>query len=127
GRTPPSNRELTGAPRSVPPEARRGARWRVHDAHPQRQNGIGQIVRHRVFPFRGVVFDVDPVFRNTEEWWLAKGHPPVAGPAVLSPVRRERRQRSTSSTSPSRTCCRANQASPCATRRSKPSSTAAPT
>jgi heat shock protein HspQ len=33
--------------------------------------GIGQVVRHRVFPFRGVVFDVDPVFRNTEEWWLA--------------------------------------------------------
>ena len=32
---------------------------------------IGQIVRHRVFPFRGVVFDVDPVFDNTEEWWLA--------------------------------------------------------
>jgi heat shock protein HspQ len=33
--------------------------------------GIGQIVRHRVFPFRGVVFDVDPIFDNTEEWWLA--------------------------------------------------------
>ena len=33
--------------------------------------GIGQIVRHRIFPFRGVVFDVDPVFNNTEEWWLA--------------------------------------------------------
>ena len=32
---------------------------------------IGQVVRHRVFPFRGVVFDVDPVFNNTEEWWLA--------------------------------------------------------
>ena len=32
---------------------------------------IGQIVRHRIFPFRGVVFDVDPVFDNTEEWWLA--------------------------------------------------------
>ena len=30
---------------------------------------IGQIVRHRVYPFRGVVFDVDPVFSNTEEWW----------------------------------------------------------
>ena len=30
---------------------------------------IGQIVRHRLFPFRGVVFDVDPVFANTEEWW----------------------------------------------------------
>ena len=32
---------------------------------------IGQIVRHRKFPFRGVIFDVDPVFNNTEEWWLA--------------------------------------------------------
>jgi heat shock protein HspQ len=32
---------------------------------------IGQVVRHRIFPFRGVVFDVDPVFNNTEEWWLA--------------------------------------------------------
>ena len=30
---------------------------------------IGQIVRHRFYPFRGVVFDVDPVFANTEEWW----------------------------------------------------------
>lgn len=32
---------------------------------------IGQVVRHRVFPFRGVVFDVDPEFANTEEWWNA--------------------------------------------------------
>lgn len=32
---------------------------------------IGQIVRHRIFPFRGVIFDVDPVFANTEEWWLS--------------------------------------------------------
>lgn len=32
---------------------------------------IGQVVRHRIFPFRGVIFDVDPVFDNTEEWWLA--------------------------------------------------------
>lgn len=32
---------------------------------------IGQIVRHRFFPFRGVVFDVDPTFANTEEWWQA--------------------------------------------------------
>ena len=30
---------------------------------------IGQVVRHRVYPFRGVIFDVDPVFSNTEEWW----------------------------------------------------------
>ena len=32
---------------------------------------IGAVVRHRIYPFRGVVFDVDPVFDNTEEWWLA--------------------------------------------------------
>ena len=32
---------------------------------------IGDIVRHRVFPFSGVVFDVDPEFANTEEWWNA--------------------------------------------------------
>lgn len=32
---------------------------------------IGQIVRHRIFPFRGVIFDVDPEFGNTEEWYLA--------------------------------------------------------
>ena len=31
--------------------------------------GIGQVVRHRLFSFRGVIFDVDPVFANTEEWW----------------------------------------------------------
>lgn len=30
---------------------------------------IGQIVKHRLYPFRGVIFDVDPVFSNTEEWW----------------------------------------------------------
>lgn len=32
---------------------------------------IGQVVRHRVFPFRGVIFDIDPTFNNTEEWWLS--------------------------------------------------------
>jgi heat shock protein HspQ len=30
---------------------------------------IGQIVRHRLFAFRGVIFDVDPEFNNTEEWY----------------------------------------------------------
>ena len=30
---------------------------------------IGEVVRHKVFPFRGVIFDVDPDFANTEEWW----------------------------------------------------------
>ena len=33
--------------------------------------GLGHVVKHRVFPFRGVVFDVDAEFNNTEEWWLA--------------------------------------------------------
>ena len=32
---------------------------------------IGQIVRHRFFPFRGVIYDVDPEFDNTDEWWLS--------------------------------------------------------
>jgi heat shock protein HspQ len=32
---------------------------------------IGQVVKHRIFPFRGVIFDIDPVFNNTEEWWLS--------------------------------------------------------
>jgi len=31
--------------------------------------GIGEIVRHRIHPFRGVIFDIDPIFSNTEEWW----------------------------------------------------------
>ena len=30
---------------------------------------IGQVVRHRLFPFRGVIFDIDPEFNNTEEWY----------------------------------------------------------
>ena len=30
---------------------------------------IGQVVRHRKHPFRGVIFDVDPTFSNTEEWY----------------------------------------------------------
>ena len=33
--------------------------------------GIGEVVRHRLLDFRGVIFDVDPVFANTEEWYEA--------------------------------------------------------
>lgn len=32
---------------------------------------IGQVVKHRLFDFRGVIIDVDPEFDNTEEWWLS--------------------------------------------------------
>ena len=46
-------------------------------SHPHSENiprakfGIGEIVHHRIHPFRGVIFDVDPTFNNTEEWWLS--------------------------------------------------------
>jgi heat shock protein HspQ len=32
---------------------------------------IGDVVRHRLFAFRGVIFDIDPVFANSEEWYAA--------------------------------------------------------
>jgi heat shock protein HspQ len=37
----------------------------------QARFGIGEVVRHRLIPFRGVIFDVDPEFANSEEWWEA--------------------------------------------------------
>lgn len=38
---------------------------------PRARFGIGEMVRHRLLDFRGVVFDVDPVFSNSEEWYEA--------------------------------------------------------
>jgi heat shock protein HspQ len=40
---------------------------------------LGQVVRHKKHPFRGVVFDIDPQFSNTEEWYAAipEGSRPV--------------------------------------------------
>lgn len=35
----------------------------------QARFAIGDVVRHRLFGFRGVVFDIDPVFANTDEWY----------------------------------------------------------
>ncbi|VVB44242.1 Hemimethylated DNA binding protein [Beijerinckiaceae bacterium RH AL1] len=35
----------------------------------QAKFGIGQVVRHRKYAFRGIIYDVDPVFANTQEWW----------------------------------------------------------
>ncbi|MEN3746183.1 heat shock protein HspQ [Sphingomonas sp. HF-S3] len=32
---------------------------------------LGDVVRHRHFDFRGVIFDVDPVFANSDEWYEA--------------------------------------------------------
>jgi heat shock protein HspQ len=38
---------------------------------PQAKYALGDVVRHRIYPFRGIIFDIDPVFNNTEEWWLS--------------------------------------------------------
>ncbi len=43
---------------------------RLNDAR-QAKYAIGEVVKHRKFAFRGVIFDIDPVFNNTEEWWLS--------------------------------------------------------
>jgi heat shock protein HspQ len=32
---------------------------------------VGDTVKHRLYPFRGLVFDIDPIFSNSEDWWLA--------------------------------------------------------
>lgn len=44
---------------------------------------IGEIVRHRIHSFRGVIFDVDPVFANTEEWY--QSIPPEVRPRKDQP------------------------------------------
>ena len=44
---------------------------------------LGQVVRHRKHPFRGVVFDVDPRFSNTDEWY--EGSPEESRPAKDQP------------------------------------------
>jgi heat shock protein HspQ len=38
---------------------------------PSARFAIGDVVRHRIFDFRGVVFDVDPEFSNSDEWYEA--------------------------------------------------------
>jgi heat shock protein HspQ len=38
---------------------------------PVARYGIGDMVRHRLLDFRGVIFDVDPVFANSDEWYEA--------------------------------------------------------
>jgi len=49
--------EIAATPRTAPHEPRTA------------KFSIGQVVKHRLYPFRGVIFDVDPVFANTEEWY----------------------------------------------------------
>lgn len=30
---------------------------------------IGQVVHHKMFDYRGVIVDVDPIFNSSEEWY----------------------------------------------------------
>lgn len=43
---------------------------------------IGQLVHHRLFDYRGVIYDVDPVFLLSEEWYeqVARSRPPKDEP-----------------------------------------------
>lgn len=50
------------------PAVRSGHTYNAISLHTARFQ-IGQVVRHRTFPFRGVIFDVDPQFGNTDEWY----------------------------------------------------------
>jgi len=54
----------------VPETAGQGP-MRVMGMMKQAKFAVGQVVRHRIYPFRGVIFDIDPEFDNSEEWWLA--------------------------------------------------------
>ena len=44
--------------------------------------GIGQLIHHRIFDYRGVVFDIDATFQGSEEWYeeVAKSRPPKDRP-----------------------------------------------
>lgn len=43
---------------------------------------VGQLVHHLLFDYRGVVFDADPVFQGTDEWYenMAQSRPPKHEP-----------------------------------------------
>jgi len=47
------------------PRRSRAARVKM----PKAKFRLGDVVRHRFYPFRGIVFDVDPSFNSTDEWW----------------------------------------------------------
>ncbi len=43
---------------------------------------VGQLIHHRLFDYRGVIVDVDPVFQGTDEWYeqVARSRPPKDKP-----------------------------------------------
>lgn len=50
----------------------------VQARRPQARFGVGQLIHHRLFNYRGVVFDVDPEFQGSDEWYerVAQSRPP---------------------------------------------------
>lgn len=48
----------------------------------QARFSVGQLIHHRLFDYRGVIFDVDPVFMGSEEWYeqVARSRPPKDRP-----------------------------------------------
>ena len=52
------------------------------EASPEARFSIGELVHHKLFGYRGVVFDVDPVFSGSEEWYqqVARSRPPKDQP-----------------------------------------------
>ena len=43
----------------------------IGSAIPHARFTIGDVVKHRLLDFRGVIFDVDPEFANSDEWYEA--------------------------------------------------------
>ncbi len=61
--------------------AKRGMADKSMSEH-QAKFEVGQIIQHRLFDYLGVIFDVDPVFSGTDEWYeaVAKSRPPKDQP-----------------------------------------------
>lgn len=70
-------------PRKQTQRTPRRPRRKASTAIRKAKYALGQVVRHRVYPFRGVVFDIDPVFSNTEDWYQAI--PPDSRPVKDQP------------------------------------------
>jgi len=91
-----------------------------HDKNADRQIPDRTDVRHRVFSFRGVIFDIDPEFNNTEEWWLSI--PEEVRPHKDQPFYHLLAENSESeyvAYVPSRICCLTNRANRSGIRRSR--------
>ena len=67
------SRDAEAAPASRPRLRRSSAATSKARTSPvsEARFAVGDVVRHKFYPFRGVVFDIDPVFANTDDWWLS--------------------------------------------------------